>query len=270
MRLNEHIGRSLVCSQSSNANCGSVALSTSKVLLVPYSEHHVPTYHEWMQDEVCFCIRETYSENMPSNTGVQELQQATASEPLTMPEEYDMQKSWRTDGDKLTFIVCLPVGEDFEKPIRAQSDDSPDRMIGDVNLFIVEDDEAEDATAAPLVGEVELMIARKDLHRSGYGRSTLLTFLYYVLSNLPSIVEEYRAPTSHPTGQMEYLRVKIGDTNERSLALFESIGFRKVKEEPNFFGEYELRLLVTNSAISELAKGKNFEMPTILQYHIKH
>lgn len=28
------------------------ALSTSKVLLVPYSTWHVPRYHEWMQDEV--------------------------------------------------------------------------------------------------------------------------------------------------------------------------------------------------------------------------
>jgi len=28
------------------------ALSTSKVLLVPYSTWHVPQYHEWMQDEV--------------------------------------------------------------------------------------------------------------------------------------------------------------------------------------------------------------------------
>lgn len=28
------------------------ALSTSKVLLVPYSTWHVPKYHEWMQDEV--------------------------------------------------------------------------------------------------------------------------------------------------------------------------------------------------------------------------
>ena len=29
-----------------------VAISTSKLLLVPYSEHHVQRYHEWMQDKV--------------------------------------------------------------------------------------------------------------------------------------------------------------------------------------------------------------------------
>ncbi|GLI69014.1 hypothetical protein VaNZ11_013553 [Volvox africanus] len=41
------------------------------VMLVPYRAEHVPQYHEWMQDT--------------------HLQQATASEPLTMDEEYDMQ-----------------------------------------------------------------------------------------------------------------------------------------------------------------------------------
>lgn len=28
------------------------AISTSKVLLVPYCAWHVPRYHEWMKDEV--------------------------------------------------------------------------------------------------------------------------------------------------------------------------------------------------------------------------
>jgi hypothetical protein len=28
------------------------AISTSKVLLVPYEAHHVLTYHDWMQDPV--------------------------------------------------------------------------------------------------------------------------------------------------------------------------------------------------------------------------
>ncbi|GAB7343930.1 hypothetical protein MBLNU457_1881t1 [Dothideomycetes sp. NU457] len=198
-----------------------------------------------------------------------ELQQATASEPLTLHEEYDMQKSWRTDGDKLTFIVCMATEKILEETAIAKVHDTSDRMIGDVNLFIVEDDEAEDATVAPLVGEVELMIARKDLHRSGYGRSTLLTFLYYVSSNLGSIVKEYRAQASQPTGQLEYLRVKIGQANHRSLALFESVGFQKVKDEPNFFGEYELRLSIKDEMFEKLAGCKSFEIPITLQYHVE-
>ncbi|KAG5290102.1 N-acetyltransferase [Histoplasma ohiense] len=28
------------------------ALSSSRVLLVPYCKHHVPQYHEWMKDPV--------------------------------------------------------------------------------------------------------------------------------------------------------------------------------------------------------------------------
>merc|ERR1711939_1226447 len=65
------------------------AISTSSILLVPYEASHVPTYHEWMKDE--------------------QIQAETASEPLTLEEEYAMQRSWRTDADKLTFIACLPL-----------------------------------------------------------------------------------------------------------------------------------------------------------------
>jgi RimJ/RimL family protein N-acetyltransferase len=57
----------------------------SRCLLVPYCEKHVPKYHDWMSDP--------------------ELLKATASEPLTLEQEFEMQKTWREDPDKLTFIV---------------------------------------------------------------------------------------------------------------------------------------------------------------------
>ena len=56
---------------------GNVSLEGEKVILVPYMEDHVPKYHQWMKD--------------PS------LLQATASEPLTLQEEYRMQLSWFQD-----------------------------------------------------------------------------------------------------------------------------------------------------------------------------
>ncbi|XP_054790305.1 uncharacterized protein LOC129295772 [Prosopis cineraria] len=71
-----------------------VSLEGEKVILVPYTEAHVPKYHQWMQD--------------PS------LLEATGSEPLTLDQEYQMQLSWSQDPDKQTFIVLdkdLVVGE---------------------------------------------------------------------------------------------------------------------------------------------------------------
>lgn len=228
------------------------ALSTSKLLLVPYSQHHVPQYHAWMQDP--------------------DLQTATASEPLSLEEEYAMQQSWRTDRDKLTFIICLPLPKrndiDF---VKAGEDDVDERTIGDINLFLFEEDDASPkansiVSNSAVVGEIELMIAHKDLQRQGYGRAALLTFLQFVHSNWSQIAEEYAVKTE---GQelslpdLAYLRVKINQNNQRSIALFESVGFRMVDEDPNYFGEVELRWKGDSTS---LAAFPGFEQPRELQY----
>lgn len=92
-----------------------------RVVFVPYCEQHVCTYNNWMKDPW--------------------LREMTASEPLSLEEEFAMQKSWREDDDKLTFIV-LDKGRG-------------EAMAGDVNLFL---NDHEDRST----GEIEVMIAEAE------------------------------------------------------------------------------------------------------------
>jgi RimJ/RimL family protein N-acetyltransferase len=159
-----------------------------------------------------------------------------------------MQRSWRTDCDKLTFIACLPLEpltksgderHDKERKVMvAGNEDGEDRLIGDVNLFLTPADEDEEGC----IGELELMIAPASLRRRGYGRAAILTFLCYIERHLDEILEEYRigVATSEAKMKLLMLRVKIGGKNEKSIRLFEGIGFVKTGEGENWFGEVEL------------------------------
>ncbi|VEU38442.1 unnamed protein product [Pseudo-nitzschia multistriata] len=114
-----------------------------KVVLVPYRPQHVPVYHEWMKDPA--------------------LLEATGSEPLSYEEEVEMQKDWRDDDTKCTFIVHVgeecrlanadPAVEPGEAGTPAAGGDAPvsfsvgdnlGAMIGDVNLFLSEMDDGDD------------------------------------------------------------------------------------------------------------------------------
>jgi hypothetical protein len=48
-----------------------------RAVLVPYLREHVPRYHEWMQDPA--------------------LLEATASEPLSLAQEFEVHRSWTLD-----------------------------------------------------------------------------------------------------------------------------------------------------------------------------
>lgn len=65
MRLNEH-----------------TTLTCQSLSLVPYTHDLVARYHTWMLDE--------------------EIQALTASEPLTLAQEYEMQASWQQDEDSMS------------------------------------------------------------------------------------------------------------------------------------------------------------------------
>jgi hypothetical protein len=84
------------------------------------------------------------------------------------------------------------------------------------------------------------MIASPSHHRQGYGRATILTFMQYIQTHLPSILSEYAKKEGVEKMSLLQLKVKIGSKNEKSIKLFESIRFLKVAEGPNFFGEFEL------------------------------
>ncbi|KIW03191.1 uncharacterized protein PV09_05417 [Verruconis gallopava] len=231
-----------------------VAILTSRICLVPYSAHHVPTYHEWMQDT--------------------SLQQATASEPLTLAQEYSMQKSWREDADKLTFIACLPPdgllrNDDGRLELAGgKADvDGDQKMVGDVNLFIFESEE--DGECDLCVGEVEIMVARKDMHGQGIGTTILRTFLWYLFVHLDEIISEYSKSSRSTKRAMKYLRVKIDAGNDKSIKLFEKAGFRKMSESPNFFNELELRYNVPSIRASQkIAQNLGIDEPKVALYHL--
>lgn len=210
--------------------------------------------------------------NIPSNshtlTPSQEIQKATASEPLTLEEEYSMQRSWREDADKLTFIVCTHPGEQFYNDITQKpqtqfmspgEQDAPESMIGDVNLFLYDDDEEEDdeqtnVAEAPkrtrtVIGELEIMIARHDQRGKGIAQETLSAFTSYIQTSLPELLLEY---TGADSAVLTYLRVKIDKDNVRSLRLFERVGFVRVSAEPNYFGEVELRTPVVDGRLRDV------------------
>ena len=152
-----------------------------------------------------------------------------------------MQRSWRYEKDKLTFIICEPVERQAGK-------DETKRMLGDVNLFVLGEDGGDDGRGLNvLVGEIELMIAKPEKRRKGYGRAALRAFLTYIYEHIDEIRTMYGS--NHP---LEYLRVKIDQDNKASISLFECLGFRRLEDPPNHFGEVQLRLHgITDAAVKK-------------------
>lgn len=90
-------------------------ITGDRVILVPYRRHHVEKYNSWMSSK--------------------EIQELTSSEPLSLEEEYSMQKSWQEDDDKLTFIVLRR--DLYEASTLATVEERETQsMIGDVNVFL--------------------------------------------------------------------------------------------------------------------------------------
>ncbi|GLC38962.1 hypothetical protein PLESTB_000466000 [Pleodorina starrii] len=176
------------------------------VVLVPYRKEHVPRYHEWMQDP--------------------HLQETTASEPLTMDEEYEMQRSWAEDEDKLTFIIL-----DRSKPDTPGTGSHGGGMAGDVNLFFTIDEEDGGREAA----EIEVMIAEQASRGKGLAKEALRLLMAYA---------------SRELGVKRYI-AKIHEVNGPSRRLFEGLGFTEFRRVP-VFGEVHYGLSVGGEAGAQL------------------
>lgn len=98
----------------------------------------------------------------------------TASEPLSLEEEYAMQESWRDDPKKCTFII---LSNTLFRPNATEDelmteDEEIRLMCGDVNLFFNNIDNENDV-------EIEVMIAERDCQRKGFAREAVLLMMRY-------------------------------------------------------------------------------------------
>lgn len=154
------------------------------VVLVPYRAEHVPKYHQWMKSE--------------------ELQKLTASEPLTLEEEYEMQKTWQRDENKITFIILHR--EKYEA-----TGNEIDAMIGDTNLFFATPDDR-------ICAEAEIMIAESWARGRKCGwEAMLLMFMYAVLYL-----------------EVKQFVVKISFDNVPSINMFSNMGFIELSRSQVF------------------------------------
>jgi len=163
----------------------------SRCILVPYLPEHVPIYHSWMQQ--------------------QHLLDLTASDRLTLEQEYENQISWTRDSNKLTFIIL-----DRSFPSTPGLSTTGGSMCGDVNVFF--------HSYLPNIGELEVMVAEETSRRKGIAQEAITLMMNYVRHSFD--VHQFIA--------------KISAVNESSLCLFrDKLGF-SVVEYIQAFDEYEL------------------------------
>lgn len=178
---------------------------------------------------------------------MQAIQEATASEPLTLDEEYANQESWRTSHDKLTFIVCQPLPDPAPEPkhVDGGTVDSPDRMVGDINFFVYpsDKDDDDDGSKGLYEGEVDIMIADEANRSKGFGRAAVTALLHYVARHSEAIMSEYVKGLQPPAaaGRLVLVMARIKAENVGSIALFRSLGFEQ-RGEVNYFGEIKMVL----------------------------
>jgi len=198
------------------------AIVGDTVILVPYRTEHVEKYHLWMQSA--------------------ELRELTASDELTLEQEYAMQRSWQEDEDKLTFIILARPLEPTPSNLELTNEDiGALPMIGDVNLFFKNSREDPEFEV-----ECEVMIAEPAYRGQRRAHAALALLLSYACDKLD-------------VGKGSFV-ARIGAANTRSIALFSNLGF-KVVRTISVFDEVEMRVLDTDNIAQNWPAGVVREYP---------
>ncbi|KFO78460.1 N-acetyltransferase 9, partial [Cuculus canorus] len=170
-------------------------LQGQRVTLVPYMSAHVPRYHQWMQSE--------------------ELQRLTASEPLSLEQEYEMQRSWRDDADSEELDCFLRVGGSGEQVLLScdgpTAAKSPGKAPGMADLS--------------LITEHCASLSEPGYRGRGFGKEATLMMMSYGVTKLG--ITKFEA--------------KIGQENEASICMFKKLHFKEVAVN-SIFQEVTLRL----------------------------
>jgi hypothetical protein len=196
-----------------------------------------------------------------------ELLQATASEPLTIQQEFQMQCSWRNDRNKCTFIVlareaclflCTPsggCGENQGAPHEAHTTSFPSSMSP-----YPKDDGFVDRNIHAMAGDVNLFLSSED-HEGNDGDDDIdkdddrKLDCRSLQAEIDIMIAEgkYR---NHGLGReactlmliygVQRLGIrrffcKVGESNEASLRLFSALGFKQCGYAACFH-EFELEL----------------------------
>jgi len=209
----------------------------SKCVLVPYRRVHVDRYHKWMQSPA--------------------LLEATGSEPLSLTEEYEMQESWKQDEKKCTFIILERKTLVKSIPDSGERDDTfvtdnVNAMVGDVNLFLSEEDDdndeaevakdganmgTDDVQTTPRVqAELDIMVAEESARGRGIGLEATCLMMLYGAQEL---------------GIRRFF-CKINQDNESSLYLFRKLNFVQCDYVACFQQyEYELKRETAEQLVEE-------------------
>ncbi|GAU97872.1 hypothetical protein RvY_09098 [Ramazzottius varieornatus] len=181
-------------------------ISSSYLLLVPFTEDMMDKYCGWFQDD--------------------HLCRITGTDAAIIKDSFT---TWTTDPAKIMFIVL-----DRRKYEPDRKDDAVAAMIGDVNLVIsfVEPGSPDSLSPQKLPAgsslqevEVMLMLAEPDYRCKGLGTQILHLIMRYGLEELGISV----------------FKAHISRDNHQSLRLFQSAGYSQTHYS-EVFGEYALTL----------------------------